>query len=344
MLPVPVEDGFTPKHNSVIEEQFEVMKGLCDELQRFLPNMKQEHEQLVLAYSSFKKQQDSWAVSNFSSDQWAKVAKEKECAEAKVRQKAQNALRNREVWLQKFESCWSVVREISGKVLNEDLAQWKRDQQLGGNGGACLVERALPLLQSRCEALAETMWKNIQQLQAFSDICTDVPLSSNPNAKLTDLKHQVQTQLHNLIQGTFLIEKQPPQVMKTNTRFTATVRFLVGVKLNVHMSSPVVRVSIISEANAKAFLNSGGKTVECSGDILNSTGTLEYHSGSNQLTASFRNMQLKKIKRAEKKGTESGETLSESLLFPLTFSPQLPDTAPIRSDGREVRAALPEYV
>ena len=27
---------------------------------------------------------------------------------------------------------------------------------------------------------------------------------------------------------TFVIEKQPPQVMKTNTRFTATVRLLVG--------------------------------------------------------------------------------------------------------------------
>ena len=27
---------------------------------------------------------------------------------------------------------------------------------------------------------------------------------------------------------TFVIEKQPPQVMKTNTRFTATVRLLVS--------------------------------------------------------------------------------------------------------------------
>lgn len=319
MLPVPVEDGFTPKHNSVIDEQFEVLKNLRNELQQFLPNMKQQHEQLVLAYSSFKKQQDSWAVSNFSSDQWAKIAKEKECAEAKVRQKAQNALQNREVWLNKFESCWAVVKELLLKVLDEDLAQWKRDQQLGGNGGQCLVERALPLLQSRCELLAETLWMNIQQLQSFSDICTDVPLSSNPNVRLAELKRQVQVELHRLIQSTFLIEKQPPQVMKTNTRFTATARFLVGVKLNVHMSSPVVRVTIISEANAKAFLNSSGKTVESSGDILNSTGTLEYHSGSNTLTASFRNMQLKKIKRAEKKGTESVMDEKFALLFQSTF-------------------------
>ena len=38
------------------------------------------------------------------------------------------------------------------------------------------------------------------------------------------------------------------QVMKTNTRFTATVRLLVGGQLNVHMASPNVSVSIISES------------------------------------------------------------------------------------------------
>ena len=50
------------------------------------------------------------------------------------------------------------------------------------------------------------------------------------------------------------LEKQPPQVLKTNTRFSATVRLLVGPKLNVHMSPPVVTVSIISEAQANSLL------------------------------------------------------------------------------------------
>lgn len=40
--------------------------------------------------------------------------------------------------------------------------------------------------------------------------------------------------------STFIIEKQPPQVMKTNTRFSAKVRLLVGGKLNVHMTPPQV--------------------------------------------------------------------------------------------------------
>ena len=41
--------------------------------------------------------------------------------------------------------------------------------------------------------------------------------------------------------------------MKTNTRFTSTVCLLVEVKLNVHMTPPQVKVTIISEAQANAL-------------------------------------------------------------------------------------------
>ena len=54
--------------------------------------------------------------------------------------------------------------------------------------------------------------------------------------------------------SSFIIEKQPPQVLKTNTRFSATVRLLVGTKLHVHLNPPTVTVSIISETQANALL------------------------------------------------------------------------------------------
>lgn len=67
--------------------------------------------------------------------------------------------------------------------------------------------------------------------------------------------------------------------MKTNTRFTSTVRLLVGGKLNVHMTPPQVKVSIISEVQANAQLKNGkmAKCGEASGEILNNSGTMEYH-------------------------------------------------------------------
>lgn len=58
----------------------------------------------------------------------------------------------------------------------------------------------------------------------------------------------------DLLHSTFIIEKQPPQVLKTQTKFAATVRLLVGGKLNVHMNPPQVKATIISEQQAKALL------------------------------------------------------------------------------------------
>lgn len=118
---------------------------------------------------------------------------------------------------------------------------------------------------------------------------------------------QVTQLLSSLVTSTFIVEKQPPQVMKTNTRFTATVRLLVGGRLNVHMTPPQVKVAIISEAQANALLrqDKSDKPCDTSGEILNNTGTMEYHQGTRHLSVHFRNMQLKRIKRAEKKGTES---------------------------------------
>lgn len=48
-----------------------------------------------------------------------------------------------------------------------------------------------------------------------------------------------------LCYSTFIVESQPPQVLKKDSRFTATVRLLVGGKLNVHMNPLKVEASII---------------------------------------------------------------------------------------------------
>ncbi|CAF4942839.1 unnamed protein product [Pieris macdunnoughi] len=136
---------------------------------------------------------------------------------------------------------------------------------------------------------------------------------------------KVTSLLSTLVTSTFVIEKQPPQVMKTNTRFTATVRLLVGGQLNVHMTPPRVTVVIISEQQAQLLLKSdsqsgrGKQPVEC-GDILNNSGCMEYQPTSRQLSVSFRNMQLRKIKRAEKKGTESVMDEKLTLLFQSEFN------------------------
>lgn len=58
---------------------------------------------------------------------------------------------------------------------------------------------------------------------------------------------------------------------------------------------------------------------EASGEILNHSGNLEIQPATRHLTCQLRNMQLKKIKRAEKRGTESVMDEKFALLFKATF-------------------------
>ena len=157
---------------------------------------------------------------------------------------------------------------------------------------------------------------------------SSLPDSSNPLVTIKQLATEVTELLSSLVTGTFIIEKQPPQVMKTNTRFTATVRLLVGGQLNVHMASPQVSVSIISEAQANLLLkapNQSQKRKEDynSGEILNGQGNMEFHAATRQVSVTFRNLQLKRIRRTEKKGTESVMEEKFSVLFWTEFQVNL---------------------
>jgi len=179
----------------------------------------------------------------------------------------------------------------------------------------------LDTLQEWCEGLADIIWQLRQQVRQLENLRTKLITDpQNNDINLQELLASVTQLLSNLVTGTFVIEKQPPQVMKTNTRFTATVRLLVGGVLNVHMAAPAVSVSIVSESQANQLLTSAAGIPKkredySSGDILNSQGTMEYHGATKQVSVSFRNLQLKKIKRTEKKGTESVMDEKFSVLF-----------------------------
>jgi signal transducer and activator of transcription 5B len=89
----------------------------------------------------------------------------------------------------------------------------------------------------------------------------------------------------------------------------ASVRLLVGGKLNVHMNPPEVIANIVSEKQARALLSSENDPsvdlMQTSGDIINNRRVMEFHQASGSLSVTFRNMQLKKIKRPDKKGAET---------------------------------------
>lgn len=52
--------------------------------------------------------------------------------------------------------------------------------------------------------------------------------------------------------SSFLVEKQPPQVLKTQTKFQAGVRFLLGLRLlGAPSKPPLVRADMVTEKQAR---------------------------------------------------------------------------------------------
>lgn len=52
--------------------------------------------------------------------------------------------------------------------------------------------------------------------------------------------------------SSFLVEKQPPQVLKTQTKFQAGVRFLLGLRfLGAPAKPPLVRADMVTEKQAR---------------------------------------------------------------------------------------------
>uniref|UniRef100_A0A8C4I9F8 Signal transducer and activator of transcription 6, interleukin-4 induced n=1 Tax=Dicentrarchus labrax TaxID=13489 RepID=A0A8C4I9F8_DICLA len=111
--------------------------------------------------------------------------------------------------------------------------------------------------------------------------------------------------------SSLVVEKQPPQVIKTQSKFSTTVRYLLGEK--VAPGKPVVlKAQIINELQARNLGSVPGDNV---GELINNTAILEHNTSSKSTCATFRNMSIKKIKRADRKGSESVTEEKFALLF-----------------------------
>ncbi|XP_043655792.1 signal transducer and transcription activator isoform X4 [Drosophila teissieri] len=191
------------------------------------------------------------------------------------------------------------------EMVIHELKNWRHQQAQAGNG-APFNEGSLDDIQ-RCFEMLETFIAHM--LAAVKELMRVRLVTEEP--ELTHLLEQVQNAQKNLVCSAFIVDKQPPQVMKTNTRFAASVRWLIGSQLGIHNNPPTVECIIMSEIQSQRFvtrntqMDNSSLSGQSSGEIQNASSTMEYQQNNHVFSASFRNMQLKKIKRAEKKGTES---------------------------------------
>uniref|UniRef100_A0AAQ4Q2N4 Signal transducer and activator of transcription n=1 Tax=Gasterosteus aculeatus aculeatus TaxID=481459 RepID=A0AAQ4Q2N4_GASAC len=156
----------------------------------------------------------------------------------------------------------------------------------------------LNTLQTWCEQLLGVNGKLRQELVLLGE-------------PMPELQERLGKLLQVLIQSSLLVDKQPPQVIKTQSKFSTTVRYLLGEK--VAPGKPVLlKAQIINEIQAR---NLGGVPSDNVGELINNTAILEHNTSSKSTCATFRNMSIKKIKRADRKGSESVTEEKFALLF-----------------------------
>lgn len=315
--------------NVQIEGLINNIKMNCKQGENFCDKILQCQEQTTLDYQRLKEIEEM--IENQPNQNQLPVHLNKQKLEKKVIEKSiqdsfTHIVHTLEGLIGLIQENQNLIELFQERCLDDELKKWQRYQQLVGNG-ASTESNNLEQIQIWSEILVECIYDDCRSINRAQDILTNSLAYSNLVALLdnfTNLNEKYLLLLVKITQKTFIIEKQPPQVMKTNTRFTSTVRLLVGVKVNLHLNPPPVEVSIISEAQANTLVKNADCLTDsllkdCAGGILNNRGPMEFNSISNHLSLNLRNMKLEKIRRTEKKGTESVMDEKFSLLFLTRF-------------------------
>lgn len=200
------------------------------------------------------------------------------------------------------------IDSVQKLLIFNRLNKWHRDQALAGNG-APLNKNDLDEIQLWFEKLAEIILTTRCCIEATREINNSI--SSETCGVIAQAHTDVTTLLTNLIESAFIVEMQPPQVLKTEVNFTATVRLLtanLGIQFN-NSSSVVVSV----------FTGTQHKLKHQNREILNNTGKLDIQPSTHHLSCTFSNMKLMKFKRTEKKELPFVTDKKYALIFKSTF-------------------------
>ena len=260
-------------------------------------------------------------------------------------------------------------------LLDVDLRNWEREQRLATNGlpnslsvsatssssssssssnpsssssssQASKAQSLLNLIRTKGQKLADILWKLSLCIEATKRRNEQLPDASSGGtlSRLIAVRERNNHHVTTLISGTMIVDRQPPQVLKTQTRFQCQVRHLLGAHVAGGSGSgdgscgggggggggggegrgttltpsspsstvtPTVTAHMINEAEYSKFMRGekrvGVDAISDCGVIQNNVAKLDFNVKNRTLVATFPNMQLKSIRRAEKKGERVAE-------------------------------------
>jgi len=133
-----------------------------------------------------------------------------------------------------FKETIALIELTQQKVIDGHLNQWLMQQGLLGNGAEPASNNSLEIIQGWCEHLAEVLWETREQIKIVTKFRQQLNADeSNLPDYLPELLKRVTKLLEHLITRSFIVEKQPSQVLKTNTRCVlCSVQILQSINFN----------------------------------------------------------------------------------------------------------------
>jgi hypothetical protein len=241
------------------------------------------------------------------------IAAQRKTLETKIHQEAEAIRQARQEMFAKIADTHGKLRDLQQLIL-EGVMQWKVSQMRGEHTEEVQHEQ-LSGHQRLVEHLAVLLWKTRQQVKQMMMAQTGLPLQGERS--FAELLPHFNSLVIVLVQKTFVVDKQPLQVLKTQTKFATSLRSILGQSLNLHMDPPEVICSIVNETQGRLIEAESGKLDlailpqhPTSGDLANNRKTMHFYADRDAgvLSAPFKNMALRKHKRG---GLKADQVVTE---------------------------------
>ncbi|XP_034496579.1 signal transducer and activator of transcription 5B [Ailuropoda melanoleuca] len=146
---------------------------------------------------------------------------------------------------------------------------------------------------------------------------------TSPVGSLADAMSQKHLQINQTFEELRLVTQDTENELKKLQQTQEYFIIQYQESLRIQGEAPAVcheGATIISEQQAKSLLKNENTRNDYSGEILNNCCVMEYHQATGTLSAHFRNMSLKRIKRSDRRGAESVTEEKFTILFESQFS------------------------
>ncbi|GAB1296843.1 Signal transducer and activator of transcription 5B [Apodemus speciosus] len=315
-------DAMSQKHLQ-INQTFEELRLITQDTENELKKLQQTQEYFIIQYQESLRIQAQFA-------QLAQLNPQERMSRETALQQKQVSL---ETWLQreaqtlqqyrvelaeKHQKTLQLLRKQQTIILDDELIQWKRRQQLAGNGGP--PEGSLDVLQSWCEKLAEIIWQNRQQIRRAEHLCQQLPIPGPVEEMLAEVNATITDIISALVTSHVHHREAASSGPEDSDQVCGHCAPAGGREAERAHEPPQVKATIISEQQAKSLLKNENTRNDYSGEILNNCCVMEYHQATGTLSAHFRNMSLKRIKRSDRRGAESVTEEKFTILFDSQFS------------------------